>query len=137
MHWSDLPLNPSPHTLRQFAGLWLIILSLFAWRQLLYGHLILALSLAVSALGIGLLGLWRPRVVRPIFVGWMILAFPFGWVSSRFLLACLFYGVLTPLGLCFRFTGRDMPARRRQSAQSTYWQDKPAVTDRQRYYRQF
>src|SRR5579883_632072 len=125
MHWSDLPLNPSSRTLRQFAGLWLIVLSLFAWRQFPDGHPIPALSLAALALGIGSLGLWRPRAVRPIFVGWMVLAFPLGWVSSRFLLACLFYGVLTPLGLCFRLIGRDMPARRRQSAQSTYWQDKP------------
>lgn len=137
MHWSDLPLNPSARTLRQFAGLWLAVFSAFAGGQCAGGRLVPAAGLAALALGVGLLGLLRPKIVRPIFVGWMMLAFPLGWIISRFLLACLFYGVLTPLGLWFRLVGRDMLARRRQPGQSTYWQVKPAVIDRQRYYRQF
>jgi len=137
MHGSDLPRNPSSRSLRQFAGLWLVVFSILAGGQCARGRPVPAAALAALALGIGLLGLFRPRIVRPIFVGWMILAFPFGWISSRFFLACLFYGVFTPLGLCFRLAGRDMLARRGHRGQATYWQAKPAVTDRRRYYRQF
>ena len=64
---------------------------------------------------IGLLGLLWPRVIRPVYVGWMVLAFPIGWTVSQAMLAVMFYGLFTPIGLLFRLIGRDPLHRARRA----------------------
>ena len=49
------------------------------------------------ALTVGPAGLLFPRAVRPIFVTWLTLAFPIGWVISRLVLMLLYWGVMTPV----------------------------------------
>ena len=70
-------------TLRQFAGLCLVVFGGLAawrmWRQAADGP-----AIALVAVG----AVWRGRpgpavVVRPIFTGWMMVAFPIGWAVSR------------------------------------------------------
>jgi hypothetical protein len=63
--------------------------------------------------------------------------FPFGWAVSHLLLAILFYGLFTPLGLIFRLLGRDPLRRQRPLEQASYWTMKPAATDVRGYFRQF
>jgi polyferredoxin len=137
MRWSDLPLNPSARMLRQFAGLWMAFFGgLAAWhffRRPDHGH---AFVLAVLAVSVGPVGLVAPSFVRPIFVTWTVLAFPIGWVVSRLLLLLLFCGIVTPIALLFRVTGRD-PLRRRIRGRDTYWLPKPAPADVASYYRQY
>src|SRR5262245_51553273 len=109
MHWSDIPLRPSTRTLRQFAALWLLFFGLLAvWQWLAKENVLLATTFALLAGVIGPLGLIWPQLLRWIYVGWMIAVFPIGWVVSRVVLAILFYGVFTPIGLAFRLTGRDV-----------------------------
>ena len=67
----------------------------------------------------------------------MILAFPIGWVVSRLLLAILFYGVVTPMGLVLRLGGRDPLRLARPAARTTYWMAKPGPADLRSYFRQF
>jgi hypothetical protein len=97
----------------------------------------MALVLAAVALGLGALGFVRPHLLRPLYVAALITAFPIGWTMSRVLLACVFYGLFTPLGLLFRLLGRDVLRRRFWRERSTYWTSKPAVTDARSYFRQF
>jgi hypothetical protein len=87
----------------------------------------------VLALLIGPLGLVRPRLVKPVYVGWSVLAFPVGWCISTVMLAVLFYGVFTPVGLLFRLVGRDVLARRRPAV-TTYWKPKLAARDPREYF---
>ena len=75
--------------------------------------------------------------VKPIFVGWLVLTFPIGWTVSNLMLAILFYGVFTPLGLVFRLRGRDLLGLRRREGVESYWAKKPEVTDMKRYLREF
>src|SRR5262245_4013799 len=122
MTWSDIPGNPSQRTLRQFAALWLLFLGgLGCWHLLLRVNTLYGWSLLALAVGAGVPGLIRPGLLRPLFVGWMILAFPVGWLISHLVLAVLFYGVFTPLGLWFRLRGRD-PLRRKRMRAPSYWQ---------------
>jgi hypothetical protein len=88
---------------------------------------------------VGPIGLTRPEWVRPIFVAWMALAFPIGWTVSRAVLALVYYGLFTPLGLVFRLLGRDPLRRTRTPASglSSYWSRKPGVSDPVRYLQQF
>jgi hypothetical protein len=123
--------------LRQFAGLWLLFFGFMAAWQAALERPMLAMALAVLAVTIGGLGLLRPQTVRPIFVGWMVLAFPIGWVLSRVLLALLFYGLFTPMGVVFKAIGRDPLRRRPQPARDTYWDPKPAPANVRNYFHQF
>jgi hypothetical protein len=138
MKWSDIPFDPPSKTLRQFAGIWLVFFSGWAIHQGLWrGHTIAGIILAVAALTIGLLGLTRPPTVRPIYVGWMVLAFPIGWTVSFLILTLIFFGLFTPIALVFRFIGRDALARIHPREASTYWVPKPAPASQRSYFRQF
>src|SRR5262245_52931839 len=115
MKWSDIPFDPPLTTLRQLAGLWLAFFGgLALWEGLVRGHSGLAAVFAAMAVTIGPVGLARPRWIRPIYVGWMILAFPIGWTVSQVMLALMFFGLFTPIGLLFRLLGRDPLHRARR-----------------------
>jgi hypothetical protein len=124
-------------TLRQFAGLWLLILGgLAVWHGLLGDNLVVALVLGVLGVAVGVLGLATPRAIRPLFTGLMMLTYPIGWLVSRILLIVLFYGMFAPLAVLFRLIGRDALVRRRRPEGPSYWTAKPGATDVRSYLRQ-
>src|SRR5436305_1731572 len=138
MQWSDIAWTPPTRTLRQFAGLWLLFVGgLACWHGLVHDRVILAAVLAILALAVGLLGLIKPRAIRPVFLGCLIVTFPIGWVVSRLLLGVLFYGIFTPVALVFRVIGRDALQRRYRPDQSSYWEAKPMPADTRSYLRPF
>jgi hypothetical protein len=138
MQWSDIPFDPPRKTLRQFAALWLVVLGGMAiWQALVRERAGWASILAILALTLGPLGLARPEWMRRIYVGWMILAFPIGWTVSQVMLAAMFFGLFTPIGLVFRLLGRDPLHRARRSDLESYWAPKPTPTDLRRYFKQF
>src|SRR5690349_12757913 len=99
MNWSDVPRDPSPRVLRQFAGLWLVFFGGAAvWQGVVRGRGELAAVLAVAAVTVGAAGLLKPRLVRPIFTGWMLLVFPVNWLVSHLVLGLIYYGLFTPTG---------------------------------------
>jgi len=136
--WSDIPFDPPLRTLRQFAGLWLVFFGAWGVHQaLIRGHAKAGLILGVAALSVGLTGLIRPAAIRPIYVGWMVLAFPIGWTVSQVMLAIMFFGLFTPIGLVFRLLGRDPLERAARPELESYWTPKPAPADPRRYFKQF
>jgi len=139
MRWSDMNFVPAARTLRQFAALWILFFAgLGFWNGFRHDRWLLAFLLLGVALVVGALGIARPGWIRPVFVGWMVLAFPIGWLTSRILLAGFFYGIFTPLGLLFRLGGRDPLRRRFQGgALATYWSAKAPARDVQAYFHQF
>lgn len=137
MRWSDIPLHPSTRTLRQFAVLWVVFfLGLAGWQWFRHDNGTAAAVLAAVSV-VGLWGCWRPGDLRPIFVGWMVLAFPIGWTVSVLLMAVLFFGVFTPISLLFRLTGRDFLNLKRNPAAETYWEPMALNTDPKSYLNQF
>jgi hypothetical protein len=123
-------------TLRQFGALWLVIfLALAAWQWLMRGHTAAAIALASAGAIVGTLGLLKPEAIRPLFVGLIAVTFPIGWLVSHAMLAVLFYGVFTPIGLFFRLIRRDALRMRAFGEGSTYWQRKRAA-DLRSYLRQ-
>jgi hypothetical protein len=107
------------------------------WQILVKAHTVLGFSLAALALTVGLVGLKRPERIRLIYVGWMVFAFPIGWTVSQVMLVLMFFGLFTPLGLVFRFMGRDPLQRTRPAGRESYWDPKPTPTDLRRYFKQF
>jgi hypothetical protein len=138
MQWSDIQTDPSRTTLRQFAGLCLVFfMGLALWQALVHRRVALGLVLAALALSIGPLGLIRPEWLRPVYVGWMRVTFPIGWIISQFVLAVIFFGLLAPIGVVFRLCGRDPLGRARHPGQETHWAPKPVPADLRRYFKQF
>ncbi len=135
--FADLPLRPSASTLRQFAVLCGCIFGGWAaWQATHEGGAVRTFVATALAL-YGVLGVLWPMLVRPVFVGWIILTYPLAWLVSHAVLGMLFFGVFTPLACLFRLLGRDVLSRRRPSAAATYWSAKPRVTDMRQYLRQF
>ncbi|MCC7009136.1 MAG: hypothetical protein IT184_09990 [Acidobacteria bacterium] len=136
VQWSEVIKPPAKKTLREFAALWLVVfLAMAGWRWFKGSHDGWTIGLAVAAVVVGAAGLARPALVRPIFTGWMIAAFPIGWTVSRIALGAIFFLVLTPLAWVFRAAGRDVLRLRRPRAAS-YWQPKPQAARLAEYLRQ-
>jgi hypothetical protein len=138
-----MPLNeinwrPSPRQLRQFSGALLVFCQLAA--MILYwkvGAQCAALCVSLAGLLCGIGGLVWPRAARPVYLTFVVLGFPLGWVVSHAVLAVFYFGVLTPLGLCLRLTGRDPLARKFDKEAKSYWRPHQPAPDNARYFRQF
>lgn len=141
-----LKLNPTSAELRQFG---FIALGVFgALGALLYWHVLpLARSLggatpvvayvlwAIAAVS-GLWSLVAPRGNRPLFIVLSIVAYPIGSVVSYVVMAIFFFGILTPLGLVFRLSGRDALQRRLEPGALTYWMARKPAEGVERYFAQ-
>ncbi|MEI6393196.1 MAG: SxtJ family membrane protein [Verrucomicrobiota bacterium] len=138
MTWSDIPLNPTRKALRQFAAAWLVFFLAFGAHQYLARkHPTFGLAVMGVALAIGLLGLIKPPAVRWLFVGWMVAAFPIGWLISRLTLLLMYYGIITPVALFFRIRGRDLLRRKPTAAPTSFWLPKETPEDVRSYFRQY
>ena len=126
----------SSRVLRQFAGLWLLLFGSMAVLQWLDGATTRATILAIVAVLIALPGLLRPQSIAIAFHVAMAVAMPIGWVISHALLALTYYILFAPLALVFRLMGRDVLARKRRPAATTYWTAKEQPSDPDRYLRQ-
>jgi carbamoyltransferase len=76
---------------------------------------------------------WQVAIYR----GWLYAVAPVGWLVSHLLLAIVYYGILTPIGLSLRVTGYDPLSRRAKRQSTTYWIPRPEASDPKRYFRQF
>jgi hypothetical protein len=137
MQWSDVVKPPPRRQLRQFAGLFLVVfLALAAWRWFTGREDAWAVGLAVAAVVVGVPGMLFPALVRPIYTGWMVAAFPIGWTVSRVVLGAVFFLLFTPIGLAFKLFGRDLLSLRRTRRES-YWTSKRRPATAREYFRQF
>jgi hypothetical protein len=131
--------NPSPRDLKIFGLVWLpaAILVLSWWLWSLTGSLRSASIFVLAGLATSALGLLVPSLLRRIYVGWMVAAYPIGWVVSHTVLALVFYLVITPIGLVLRIVGRDPLSRRLDRSARTYWIAREATAYKGRYFSQF
>lgn len=97
---------------------------------------VLAVVLAVAVAG-GILIFASRDAGRFIYRTWMFAALPIGWTFSHVILAAIYYGVITPIGLALRLTGHDAMRRRFDPNASSYWLPRRVPADPARYFRQF
>lgn len=136
MTFSDINFHPTDRDLRIFSLIWLAGFGLFGtlvwWRGGTWAPAVWGLAGAGCALGLG-----APRAMKPIYVGWMVAAFPIGWLVSLVLLAIVYYVVFTGFGLVFRAFGRDLLGRSFDRQASTYWVPRRQPEGMERYFKQF
>ncbi len=144
----DMNFKPDRATLRQFGWISLVAfgalgaLTWFKHRFLFWAlepqtaHTAAYVLWAVAALS-AVLAVVAPSALRGLYVALMLIALPIGFVLSHVIMAVIFYGVFTPVGLVMRLFGRDPMHRRLDPGASTYWIPREPVTDSKRYFRQF
>lgn len=138
MKWSDIPFQPTNRTLRQFAASWVVAFFAVGLSEYAFKHRpTIGLVLIISAFLVGIPGLLRPRWLRPIFVAWMVAAFPIGWLVSTLALCLLYFGLFTPIGFVLRLLGRDALERRPVQGRDTFWVRKHSPVDARQYLRQY
>ena len=135
MRFSDVPTNPDSRMLRQFAGLCIIFFGAIGGWQVYkgnnWGWLLVVLASVAGGLGL----IW-PKLLKPVFVTWMILAFPIGWMVSHIILAIVFFGCFMPLGMLLKLKGHD-PLLLKKPATGSFWVKKTQQADVARYLKQF
>jgi hypothetical protein len=83
-----------------------------------------------TLIGVGMLTLAAsridPKLVKPVYVGLMLIAAPIGLVISYLLMGLIYYGLFTPVGLVFRLFGRDPLNKHPDPKVPSYWHDRGA-----------
>jgi hypothetical protein len=135
-----LDLNPPQKQLRQFAWFSLLGFPAIGWLILHLWHGASTTTAWVfTAIGVAVfvLGMANTKLVKPIFLGLMIIAVPIGYVLSMLVLGLLYYGLFTPVALLFKLIGRDKLHRRAAPNATTYWFTRPAEVPAARYLRMY
>ena len=123
--------------LRRFSftlcGVLSILGGLVLWRKGETGLLFWGIGI-----GVLLVGLLRPRLLGPIYRGWMGMSFLMGFFMTHLILALMYYLIFTPMALVMRAVGRDpLRLKRNQNAES-YWIRRPRKEYlRERYEKMF
>lgn len=101
------------------------------------GNTTLGWALFIGAVVVSLVGLAWPPLLRGLFVAWMALMFPIGWLMSYVILIIIYFGVITPVALLMRLVGFDPLKRRWDRQAKSYWEPHEPSPDKRRYFRQF
>lgn len=96
----------SKRDLRVFLGVWAGIFAVFFGFGI-FRHDNLQIW-ALCGFGVSLALMAIPSVIMPLYKAWVWLGEKIGFVISRVILALIFLGIFTPLGLAFRLFGRDI-----------------------------
>jgi Saxitoxin biosynthesis operon protein SxtJ len=130
--------QPSSRELRVFAALQFVfvlcVLVRYVWEPQL--AFLASTGVVVSAI-VAILGLAIPKIIRPIYIVWMLAVFPIGWTISSIVLLVTYFAVLTPIGWALRLAGHDPLGRRTLSGQKTFWHARPAPPPKSRYFNQY
>lgn len=135
----ELKRDPTRREVRQFAGVWLPAAVALIGGMIWYATGSLRIPVMVWLVGFcgSIAGLLVPAVGWMLFIAWMYATFPLGWTISHVMLAVIYYGVMTPIGLLVRLVRRDPLRLRFDRSADTYWIERHAVQDMETYFRRF
>ena len=116
-------INGEPPTTRQLRSFGFtvgaVLLGIGLWPAMWSGLHPRSWALAAGSLLV-FAGLLSPRMLTPVHRGWMALGHVMGWINTRLILALFFYGILTPMALLARLTGKDFMRVKRTPGADTY-----------------
>ena len=134
----DINWNPSRKELKIFSLLLIVFFAVvagLAWRKGASAET--AFLIAGGGAVVGIVGVLSPAFIRIVYVAWMAAVFPIGFVVSNVVLAAVFYGVVWPIGILTKLTGRDALQLRFDREAKTYWNVRQPTRDPRRYFRQY
>lgn len=134
----DMTRKPTPHDLRWFGAIVLVFFSVLA---AVARFKLQAPAVAAALLGVGVvlavLYYWVKPLRVPLYLAWMRIFFPLGWIVSHTIVAVIYYLVVTPIGLLMRLFGRDPMQRRWDRGAATYWAPTRRDATLSQYFRQY
>ncbi len=135
---ADFKINPSAKILREFGIIALFGFGLVGallglkWEAWTASYMLWALG-AVSFV----LALVQPRLLLPLYVVLMVVAFPIGFVISNVILLALYFGLFTPFSMVFRLIGRDTMKRKFEPEAESYWIKRTGSTPASQRFKQY
>ena len=135
----DTNWNPSKKELRIFSALQILFFALVAFvivRKHTETLDVPVMIVSVSAV-VGILGMIFTPLIRVVYVVWMAILFPVGWVVSHVLMGIVFYLVFTPIAVLMRIVGYDPMKRKFEPDAKTYWVRRQPRSETAHYFKQF
>jgi hypothetical protein len=129
--------HPSRRQLAIFGVAWFVfgaLVSIGLWRR---GHQETALSAAALSVAVPLIGIGVPDALRWLYVGLSYATYPIGFVVSHLVLAVVYFGVVTPIGLVMRLCGYDPLERKFDPKLTSYWKPRRDRPTPESYFRQY
>ena len=96
----------SKKDLRVFLGIWAGIFAVFLIAGIVHHDILRIWALCGVIIAFALMAI--PRAILPLYKAWIWVGEKVGLVVSRVILAIIFFGIFTPLGIIFRLFGRDI-----------------------------
>ena len=100
-----------------------IILAVIGGVQLLKGRSAYPYFLCAGGLT-ALAGILTPILVKPVFILFSYLGVVLGWISTRVILAAIFYLLLTPIAVVMKLAGKKFLTMKADRNLTTYWIDR-------------
>ncbi|MHC4425147.1 MAG: SxtJ family membrane protein [Planctomycetota bacterium] len=130
--------EPTPYELRMFGLLLAVFFGLTGavvlWRA---GSWRIATVCWTTATLLAIVYYCVPSVKRPMYMVWMAVMYPIGWIITHVLLALVYYGWITPIGLLIRLFGYDPMRRRLDRTAKSNWIRRKPIKNVDRYFRQY
>jgi hypothetical protein len=130
--------NPSTRQLKIFSLLWFLILGgygVLAWLKT--GITLKTAVLGTAAVLVPGIGILWAEFLRKVYILASYGTYPIGAAISFIMLAVIYYGVVTPIGLILRLVGQDPLKRRLDRSALTYWMPRKSERETKRYFQQF
>jgi hypothetical protein len=74
-----------------------------------------------------LIGVFFPKILKPLNRIWMSLAIILGFIMSRVILTILFYFVLSPIGILAKLVGKKFMILKYDQSAKTYWEKRTII----------
>jgi hypothetical protein len=97
----------------------------------------LSIYFLITSLLLLLPALFYPLGLKPVFVVWTKLGLALSRITTRVILALIFYLILTPIGLLLRITGKDLLKLKNKTKTKSYWQTPSGIIDKKRLLKQY
>lgn len=121
-----------------FVIAWLLILGFVAVLRFSSSGLgVVPLAFGGSALLLPIVALFEKRAIDWTYKAMATLTWPIGFAMAHVILAFIFYGLVTPIGLLRRLFGHDPLKRRSKTAATTYWEELDQNKEPSSYFRPF
>ena len=143
MSFVKLNWKPNKKELRQFGAIFLAgflaigaLKYFWPWEVVFSRDQRLGLILMILGLFVGTIALTGTRVALPFYWAWLSIAYVFGNIMGRIMIAAIFFLVVTPLGLLSRLIRRDRLQLNNPDCAS-YWHEISLTKKIEQYERQF
>ncbi|MCP5082434.1 MAG: hypothetical protein GY948_12130 [Alphaproteobacteria bacterium] len=111
---------------RSFGITFCVVFALFAGFSLWFGGNLWPWLAGISAV-FGLLGVVWPSVLAPLNKLWFLFGLLLHKIMTPLIMGIMFYGLITPVGLLMRMTGKDPMRLKSHPETKSYWIDREPV----------